>query len=191
MQRQAYDCRTPLGGLSPRNVGGSLGSFRSSYICFTFKFTHFPWLSRSLSLHLCSGLILLLLCCLSLNLLIKEDSPPLSYYHSLLAKAVISFTLKQRFVFSVWVFQTIYISSKMHSYLLLWTILPFCLAASVTLRSSTRVCNNSPDLCTRSYSNITYLGAHDSPFLRDSSTSNSDSGNQYGNPPLPRGRCPY
>ncbi|KAI9812707.1 MAG: hypothetical protein M1827_004463 [Pycnora praestabilis] len=47
--------------------------------------------------------------------------------------------------------------------------------------ASTTACNNSPDLCDRSYSNITHLGAHDSPFLRDASTDYSLSGNQYYN----------
>ncbi|KAF2215461.1 hypothetical protein CERZMDRAFT_110126 [Cercospora zeae-maydis SCOH1-5] len=42
-------------------------------------------------------------------------------------------------------------------------------------------CNNSPELCERSYSNITYLGAHNSPFLRDDSTRFSTSGNQFYN----------
>jgi hypothetical protein len=43
------------------------------------------------------------------------------------------------------------------------------------------ICNNSPDLCKRQYNNITYLGAHDSPFLRDESTGWSLAGNQYFN----------
>ncbi|GAW19285.1 hypothetical protein ANO14919_087710 [Xylariales sp. No.14919] len=47
--------------------------------------------------------------------------------------------------------------------------------------TSTVACNNSPDLCSRSYSNITHMGAHDSAFLRDASTSNSIAGNQYYN----------
>lgn len=42
-------------------------------------------------------------------------------------------------------------------------------------------CNNSPLLCTRAYDNITHMGAHDSSFLRDASTSNSLAGNQYFN----------
>ncbi|KAK4044625.1 PLC-like phosphodiesterase [Parachaetomium inaequale] len=42
-------------------------------------------------------------------------------------------------------------------------------------------CNNSPDLCSRAYNNITHMGAHDSAFLRDASTSNSVAGNQYYN----------
>ncbi|KAK3987934.1 PLC-like phosphodiesterase [Cladorrhinum sp. PSN332] len=42
-------------------------------------------------------------------------------------------------------------------------------------------CNNSPLLCTRPYNNITHMGAHDSSFLRDASTSNSIAGNQYFN----------
>lgn len=50
-----------------------------------------------------------------------------------------------------------------------------------TTASAQTACNNSPDLCTRAYNNITYLGAHDSPFLRDASTSFSTSGNHYYN----------
>ncbi|KAI0603487.1 PLC-like phosphodiesterase [Biscogniauxia sp. FL1348] len=47
--------------------------------------------------------------------------------------------------------------------------------------SSTAACNNSPDLCSQSYGSITHMGAHDSSFLRDSSTGNSVAGNQYYN----------
>ena len=35
--------------------------------------------------------------------------------------------------------------------------------------STSYACNNSPALCSRSYSNITQLGAHDSPFLNNGS----------------------
>ncbi|KAK4230898.1 PLC-like phosphodiesterase [Podospora fimiseda] len=42
-------------------------------------------------------------------------------------------------------------------------------------------CNNSPLLCNRPHNNITHIGAHDSSFLRDSSTSNSVAGNQFFN----------
>lgn len=55
------------------------------------------------------------------------------------------------------------------------SILPFFLSTA----SAQTACNNSPSLCNRAYNNITYLGAHDSPFLRDESTSFSTSGNQY------------
>ena len=58
-------------------------------------------------------------------------------------------------------------------------LLPFALRAAVA--QSTQACNNSPELCSRQYNNITHLGAHDSPFLRDSSTSYSTSGNQFYN----------
>ncbi|KAI1417711.1 PLC-like phosphodiesterase [Hypoxylon sp. FL1857] len=53
--------------------------------------------------------------------------------------------------------------------------------ASAAASTSTIACNNSPDLCSRSYNNITHMGAHDSAFLRDASTSNSIAGNQYFN----------
>ncbi|KAI5357145.1 putative PLC-like phosphodiesterase, TIM beta/alpha-barrel domain superfamily [Septoria linicola] len=47
--------------------------------------------------------------------------------------------------------------------------------------SAQTACNNSPDICDRSYSNISYLGAHGSPFLRDETTGFSTSGNQFYN----------
>ena len=56
------------------------------------------------------------------------------------------------------------------------------LTSAATLKPRQAVaCNNSPDLCDRSYSSITHLGAHDSPFLRDASTGDSTSGNQFYN----------
>ncbi|KAH0288527.1 hypothetical protein KCU62_g5015, partial [Aureobasidium sp. EXF-3399] len=51
--------------------------------------------------------------------------------------------------------------------------------SAVTKRAT--ACNNSPDLCSKTYNNVTHLGAHNSPFLRDSSTGNSASGNQFYN----------
>ena len=50
-----------------------------------------------------------------------------------------------------------------------------------TAASAQNACNNSPDLCSRAYNNITHLGAHDSPFLRNAETSFSTSGNHYYN----------
>ncbi|CBF85697.1 hypothetical protein AN1855.2 [Aspergillus nidulans FGSC A4] len=47
--------------------------------------------------------------------------------------------------------------------------------------SDSTACNNAASLCSKSYGDITHLGAHDSPFLRDESTGNSISGNQYYN----------
>lgn len=47
--------------------------------------------------------------------------------------------------------------------------------------SAQNACNNSPSLCSRAYNNITHLGAHNSAFLRDESTSFSISGNHYYN----------
>lgn len=44
-----------------------------------------------------------------------------------------------------------------------------------------RACNNSPSLCDKSYGEITHLGAHNSAFVRDESTSFSTSGNHYYN----------
>ncbi|KAL2024644.1 hypothetical protein VTK56DRAFT_6845 [Thermocarpiscus australiensis] len=58
-------------------------------------------------------------------------------------------------------------------------------ATTARLPSSTSTarvaCNNSPELCSRAYSNITHMGAHDSAFLRDASTGNSIAGNQFYN----------
>ncbi|KAH9900568.1 PLC-like phosphodiesterase [Xylariomycetidae sp. FL2044] len=53
--------------------------------------------------------------------------------------------------------------------------------AAQAASTGTTACNNSPDLCSRSYSNITHMGAHDAAFLRDESTSDSVAGNQYFN----------
>jgi hypothetical protein len=56
-------------------------------------------------------------------------------------------------------------------------ILPFL----YTTATAQNACNNSPSLCSRAYNNITHLGAHDSPFLRNEKTSFSTSGNHYYN----------
>lgn len=53
--------------------------------------------------------------------------------------------------------------------------------ASSTSSDSSVACNNSPDLCSKQYNNITHMGAHDSAFVRDDSTDNSVAGNQYFN----------
>ncbi|KAK1085493.1 hypothetical protein LTR33_002063 [Friedmanniomyces endolithicus] len=61
-------------------------------------------------------------------------------------------------------------------------LLPAALRLAFAQNSnSSTACNNSPDLCQRAYNNITHLGAHDSPFVRDASTGYSVSGNQYYN----------
>ncbi|PGH02507.1 hypothetical protein AJ79_07620 [Helicocarpus griseus UAMH5409] len=44
-----------------------------------------------------------------------------------------------------------------------------------------QACNNSPTLCSKTYDQISHLGAHNSPFLRDASTGFSSSGNQFYN----------
>ncbi|KAF9890885.1 hypothetical protein FE257_005461 [Aspergillus nanangensis] len=61
-------------------------------------------------------------------------------------------------------------------------LLPFAAAKAVLPRQT--ACNNSPDLCSKSYSEITHLGAHDSPFVRDASTGYNSAGNQYYNTTL-------
>ena len=59
------------------------------------------------------------------------------------------------------------------------------MGAVLAPRNTTIACNNSPDLCSRAYSNITQLGAHDSPFVNNVSASNSitfsDASNQNVN----------
>lgn len=63
----------------------------------------------------------------------------------------------------------------------LLALLPLAAAATSVAPRDTKACNNSPSLCSKSYGEITHLGAHDSAFLRDSSTGNSISGNQHYN----------
>ena len=78
--------------------------------------------------------------------------------------------------------------TMMHALVLLSSFLS-AVSASVLVprQNATFACNNSPDLCSRSYSNITQLGAHDSPFINNgSSNSNNllsfaDAGNQNVN----------
>lgn len=53
--------------------------------------------------------------------------------------------------------------------------------AAASKSTSTVACNNSPDLCSRKYSNVTHMGAHDAAFLRNAETGNSVAGNQYYN----------
>ncbi len=62
-------------------------------------------------------------------------------------------------------------------HILLWLLpsLHVAFGAALVRRNATYACNNSSDLCSRSYSNVTYLGAHDSPFLRNSSNGYTDS----------------
>ena len=53
-------------------------------------------------------------------------------------------------------------------------------AASVNAQATSgRACNNAAKLCDQPYNNITHLGAHNSPFLRDESTGFSSSGNHF------------
>ena len=49
------------------------------------------------------------------------------------------------------------------------------LGAVLAPRNSTIACNNSPDLCSRAYSNITQLGTHNSPFINNASALASNS----------------
>lgn len=60
-------------------------------------------------------------------------------------------------------------------------------AAVLNARNASYACNNSPELCSRSYSSISHLGAHDSPFVSNGSSSSNnflsstDSSNQNVN----------
>ncbi|KOS16979.1 PI-PLC X domain-containing protein [Escovopsis weberi] len=60
---------------------------------------------------------------------------------------------------------------------------PFASPSSSTSPSTSplKACNNSPTLCERAYNWVTFMGAHDSAFLRDASTGHSLAGNQYQN----------
>lgn len=71
----------------------------------------------------------------------------------------------------------------MQPYILWASLLPAACAALLAPRNTTIACNNSPNLCSRSYSNITHLGAHDSPFISNATTTNviGDAGNQNVN----------
>jgi hypothetical protein len=51
-------------------------------------------------------------------------------------------------------------------------------------KRGTAPCNNSPQLCDRSYGNITHLGAHDSPFVSNASNSYAIAGNQFYTSPV-------
>ncbi|KAG5914153.1 hypothetical protein E4U42_000662, partial [Claviceps africana] len=55
------------------------------------------------------------------------------------------------------------------------------LPASSTGPTGGHACNNSPTLCGRPYNAVTHMGAHNIAFLRDQSTDNSLSGNQFQN----------
>lgn len=61
----------------------------------------------------------------------------------------------------------------------LFKYIPFLLAAALAnpLNVRSTACNNSPNLCDKSYGEITHLGAHDSPFVR--TTDSVLAGNQY------------
>lgn len=61
------------------------------------------------------------------------------------------------------------------------TLLPRQSGSATSSTSDSTACNNSPDLCSRTYDSITHLGAHDSPFVRDATTDFSVSGNQFYN----------
>ena len=83
------------------------------------------------------------------------------------------------FVSIVLKYDSMFLRSPLNLLLLLPAIL-----TTVSVLASTIACNNSPSLCSKQYNNITYLGAHDSPFVRDAQTGFSTAGNQYYNTTL-------
>lgn len=54
-------------------------------------------------------------------------------------------------------------------------------AAAVSPVTAATACNNSPTLCSRTYNNITHMGAHGSAFLREGTGSIAAAGNQFKN----------
>lgn len=58
------------------------------------------------------------------------------------------------------------------------------LSTLASAQSTSRACNNSPELCSRPYNNVTYLGAHDSAFIRNESNGYSVAGNQFFTSPV-------
>ena len=69
----------------------------------------------------------------------------------------------------------------MHHLLYFTLLAQTALSALLIPRNTTYACNNSPDLCSKSYSQITHLGAHDSPFVKSTNTSSfslTDASNQ-------------
>ena len=61
----------------------------------------------------------------------------------------------------------------MFTLVLLSFLLSTVTAVVLAPRNGSYACNNSPELCSRSYSIITQLGAHDSPFVSNSSSSSN------------------
>jgi hypothetical protein len=73
------------------------------------------------------------------------------------------------------------ITSCLRATLLLPLLWQFATARPQTAATTSTACNNSPSLCSRSYGNITHLGAHDSPFVSNSTNKFTSSGNQFYN----------
>ncbi|KAF2652526.1 hypothetical protein K491DRAFT_726537 [Lophiostoma macrostomum CBS 122681] len=63
----------------------------------------------------------------------------------------------------------------MQNILVLLILVELCIGGT----DAARACNNYAGLCEKPYDTITYLGAHDSPFLNDASTGHSSFGNQF------------
>lgn len=60
----------------------------------------------------------------------------------------------------------------------------FAFSLLAAAQTTPQACNNSPALCDRAYNNVTYLGAHDSSFVRNSSNGYSVAGNQFFTSPV-------
>lgn len=54
-------------------------------------------------------------------------------------------------------------------------------SVALTTAYDPKACNNSPSLCSRTYDDVVYLGAHNSPSIRDASTEFNVGGVQYFN----------
>jgi hypothetical protein len=73
------------------------------------------------------------------------------------------------------------ITSCLQAILLLPVFWQCAIARPQTAATTSTACNNSPSLCSRSYGNITHLGAHDSAFVSNSTNKFTSSGNQFYN----------
>lgn len=74
-----------------------------------------------------------------------------------------------------------FFSRRWTPHFLISSLIIFWQPLSTLANYDDQACNNSPHLCSLSYGEITYLGTHNSPFLRNKQTSFSTSGNQYFN----------
>jgi len=74
-----------------------------------------------------------------------------------------------------------FFSRRWTPHFLIYSLITLWQPLSTLANYDPSACNNSPHLCSLSYGDITYLGTHNSPFLRNKQTGFSTSGNQYFN----------